>query len=191
MTNLRKRIRQEFLEFLFPAIFFLVALHFLAVIRAMMLEEYALAAATFLTATIAALVMAKVVLLADLLPFVDRFPGRPLIYNIAWKTGIYFVAALGAHYLEHLVHYLRKQGSLAAANRQLLENIVWPHFWAVQILALVLLLMYCTLWEVARAMGRDRVLQMFFGPSGKPPPGSAIGSEDKARTANAERAGPP
>ena len=31
------------------------------------------------------------VLIADMLPFINRFPHRPLIYNVAWKTVIYFV----------------------------------------------------------------------------------------------------
>jgi len=33
------------------------------------------------SATIAALVVAQVVLIADMLPFINRFPEKPLIYN--------------------------------------------------------------------------------------------------------------
>jgi len=41
---------------------------------------------------------------------------------------------------------------------------VWPHFWAIQILLVVLVLMYCTMREVIREIGGDKVRQMFFGP---------------------------
>jgi hypothetical protein len=33
-------------------------------------------------------VIAKVVLVADHVKFVNRFPDRPLIYNVVWKTAI-------------------------------------------------------------------------------------------------------
>jgi len=40
---------------------------------------------------------------------------------------------------------------------------VWPHFWAIQILLVVLILMYCTRHELARVIGRDKVREIFFG----------------------------
>ena len=47
----------------------------------------------------------------------------------------------------------------------MLAEIVWPHFWAVQILLLVLILFYNTMRELVRVIGRDKVLEMFFfGP---------------------------
>jgi hypothetical protein len=55
----------------------------------------------------------------------------------------------------------------------LLKEIVWPHFWAIQILLVVLILMYVTMREVIREIGKDKVRQMFFGP-----PQKASGSQD-------------
>jgi len=46
----------------------------------------------------------------------------------------------------------------------LLNEIVWPHFWAIQLWLLVLLFFYCALRELVRALGADRVRRMFFGP---------------------------
>ncbi len=105
--------------------------------------------------------------LTDLLPFINRFPGRPLIYNIAWKTTIYFVAAFVVRYLEAFIHFYRQQGQLLAANRHMLDEVIWTRFWAIQIWLTVLLLLYCTLDELVRALGRDRVRELFFGVSGK------------------------
>jgi hypothetical protein len=45
----------------------------------------------------------------------------------------------------------------------MLAETVWPHFWAVQILLLLLILLYCTIRELVRIIGRDRILAMFFG----------------------------
>src|SRR5207248_8381593 len=113
---------------------------------------------------IAALVMGKAVLLADMLPMINRFPHKPLIYNIAWKSSIYLVVSLFIHYLEHLVDFWRQTGDLVAGNKKLLTETVWPHFWAVQIMLLVLILVYCTGHEMVRVIGKEKALRILFGP---------------------------
>jgi uncharacterized membrane protein len=104
------------------------------------------------------------VLIADLLPFINRYPRKPLVYNVAWKTAIYVLIAMLVHYLERLVEFSRKAGGVVAGHRKLLAKIVWPHFWAVEILLVVLILMYCTTRELIRMIGADKVRRMFFGP---------------------------
>ena len=53
---------------------------------------------------------------------------------------------------------------LVAANHKLLAEFNWPHFWAIQILLGVLILMYCVASELARVIGRDKLKAIFFGP---------------------------
>ena len=48
------------------------------------------------------------------------------------------------------------------------DEIVWPHFWGVQLWLLVLLLVYCAIRELVRALGRERVTQMFFKEPASP-----------------------
>ena len=164
MSQLGRRIKEEVLEVIPPTIFFLIAFHILALFRALMLRQYGVEMSAVAGATIAALVVAKVVLLADLLPFVNRFPEKPLIYNVVWKTAIYVLAALVVHYLEHLVPRWWRARDFSTANRQLLYEVVWPHFWAIQLWLVVLLFLYCALRELVRALGADEVRRMFFGP---------------------------
>jgi hypothetical protein len=54
-------------------------------------------------------------------------------------------------------------GSFAAANERLRSEIVWPHFWAIQLWLVVLIFVYCTMRELVRVIGRERVLNIFFG----------------------------
>jgi hypothetical protein len=164
MNNVGARIKHEFKEAIPPFLYFLVAFHLVAVLRALMEEEYGIQPGTVMNATIGALIVAKVVLLADLLPMVNRFPDKPLVYNILWKTLIYQAAAIIVGYLEHLWDAYREVGSFAAANAHMVEAVVWPHFWAVQILMLVLFLNYTTLREISRAVGGKRMRVMFLGP---------------------------
>ncbi len=164
MNKALAKIEEEFVAMLPPTIFFFVALHIVAFIRVLMLKGTGIAPSTWVTVTIAALVLGKSVLLADMLPIINRFPAKPLIYNIAWKTIIYLVVAAFVHYLERLVDYWRATGSFVAGNEKLLAEIVWPHFWAIQIILSVLILTYCTMHELARLIGPDKARRMFFGP---------------------------
>jgi len=164
MSKVFAKIKEEIKELLPPTIFFFLALHLIAIIRFLLLEGTGITLGTSASVTVAALILGKAVLIADLLPFINRYPQKPLVYNIAWKTSIYVLVALLVHYLERLVEVWREAGGLVAANQKLLVEIVWPHFWAIQIVLALLILMYCTMREFVRVLGRDKVLRMLFGP---------------------------
>ena len=158
------KLKEEFFKLLPPTIFFFVALHIVMFIRVLMLEGTGLAPSSSVSIAVAALILGKAVLIADMLPMINRFPNKPLIYNVVWKTLIYLLAATLIHYLERLIDFWRQAGGLVAGNKELLAKIVWPHFWAIQIILLVLIVMYCTMHELVRVIGREKVLRIFFGP---------------------------
>src|SRR5262250_2843054 len=167
------KLKHEIHEVIPPTIFFLISFHIIVLDRALMAREYGLHLSSIAGATVGALLVAKVVLVADMLPFINRFPENPLIYNVVWKTAIYVAASLLVHYLEHLIPLWSKTGSLAEGNRDLWHEIVWPHFWAIQLWLVVLIFVYCAGRELVRVLGRDRVVHIFFG---HPPPSMSGGS---------------
>ena len=158
------KLKEEFFKLLPPTIYFFVALHIVAFVRVLMLKGTGLAPSSSISIAVAALILGKAVLIADLLPMINRFPNKPLIYNVAWKTLIYLLMATLIHYLERLVDFWRQTGSLVAGNEKLLAEIVWPHFWAIQIILFVLIVMYCIMHELVRVIGKEKVLRIFFGP---------------------------
>ena len=164
MTKLSTTLKKEFFELLPPTIFFFVALHIVAFIRVLMLKGTGVAPSSSISIAVAALILGKAVLIADLLPLINRFPNKPLIYNVAWKTLIYLLMATVIHYLERLIDFWRHTGSFVAGNKELLTKIVWPHFWAIQLILFVLIGMYCTMHELVRVIGKEKVLRIFFGP---------------------------
>lgn len=172
MSKLTSKIREEIAALIPPTIFFLVSLHIVAFVRSLMIRGTGVEPVALLSVTIGALVLGKAVLIADALPIINRFPDKPLIYNVAWKTAIYLLVAALLHYLERLWEYSRAAGGVAAGNRKLLAEIVWPHFWAIQILLFVLVVMYCTIHELIRAIGAAEVRRMFLGVR-RPPAASA------------------
>jgi len=164
MSKLSKKIKEEIGTLLPPTIFFFIVLHLVAFVRVLMLKGTGVSPATSVSATVAALILGKAVLIADSLSFVNRYPDKPLAYNVIWKTLIYALVAMLIHYMERLVHFWREAGGFIAGNEKLLAEIVWPHFWAIQILLVVLILMYSTMRELIRVIGGDKVRRMFFGP---------------------------
>jgi hypothetical protein len=164
MEKLFAKLKEEFFALLPPTLFFFIALHLVAFIHALMLKGTGISPLTSLSVTIAAIILGKAVLIADMLPFINRFPKHPLIYNVAWKTMIYLLLSMAIHYLERLIDFWRQAGGFVAGNQKLLAEIVWPHFWAIQIILFVLIVMYCTMHELVRVIGKEKVRRMFFGP---------------------------
>ena len=164
MSKVLEKIKEEFLAVLPPTIFFFVALHIVAFVRVLINKGTGIAPLSTISIAIAALILGKAVLVADMLPLINRYPDKPLIYNVAWKTTIYLLMSAFIHYLERLVDFWRSTGGLVAGNEKLLADTVWPHFWAIQIILLVLILMYCTTRELVRVIGREKVPAYIFGP---------------------------
>src|SRR5262249_57804287 len=108
--------------------------------------------------------LAKALLTAHILPAITRYPDKPLIYNVMWKTAIYLLVSAVIHYLERLFDFSREAGGIVAGNEKLLAEIVWAHFWATQIILLVLIATYCTMHELGRVIGGERMRPVFFGP---------------------------
>ena len=163
MSKILKMLKHEFLELLPPTIFFLIAFTLLMATQRLIQREYGLPLAGFGMAVIGALMVGKVVLIADHLPFVNKFPDKPLLYNVVWKTFIYIIAAILVRYAEHLIPLLGEHESFMAANRYLLEHVVWPHILMIQMWLSVLFFIFCAMRELVRVIGREKVIQMFIG----------------------------
>lgn len=161
--KLLKAIKNDFFEILPPTIFFFTAFVLILTTKRMILSEYQISWTGFGAAVVGAVLAGKVVLMVDKLPLVNQFPDRPLIYNTLWRSLLYFLAALVVRYLDQLVHFLRRHDGFMEANRQMLAEVVWPHFWLLQMWLAVLFLIFCALRELTRAIGRDEFVHMFFG----------------------------
>lgn len=163
MAKVLKVIIHEIRELLPAFIFFLLTFSLIIATDTLVTEEYGLRPFHIIGAVVLALVVAKVLLLANLLPFVNAFPDKPLIYNTLWKTLLYMIFANILVYLEHLIEYIIRYGSLASANQHLIEKIVWPRYWAIQIWLAVLLFVFTAFQELTRTLGEGRLRRMFFG----------------------------
>ena len=164
MRTVTLKIKRELIKVLPPTLFFFIILHIVALIRALMIKGTGVDLPTSTSVLIASLILGKSVLVADMLPFINRFPEKPLIWNVTWKTLIYAVVALVVHYLERLYEYWKEAPSFMDANALLWSSMNWPRFCAVQILLITVISMYCVIAELARVIGGHRLKVMFVGP---------------------------
>ena len=164
MYKILEKLKEEFFAILPPTIFFFVALHIVTFIRVLMAVGSHFQPLSTVSIAVASLVLGKSVLIADMLPPINRYPNKPLAYNIVWKTVIYLLMATVIHYVERLIDFSRQAGGIVAGNEKLFAEIVWPHFWAVEILLFVLIVNYCTARELVRVIGKQKMLRLFFGP---------------------------
>jgi hypothetical protein len=164
MHKIVKKLKEEFFAIMPPTIFFFVALHIVTFIRVLMARGSHFEPLSTVSIAVAALILGKAVLIADMLPPINRYPHKPLAYNIVWKTLIYLLIASVIHYLERLIDFSREAGGLVPGNEKLLAEIVWPHYWAVQMILFLLILVYCTARELVRVIGKEKMLRLFFGP---------------------------
>lgn len=163
MAKVFKTVVHEIRELLPAFIFFALAFNVIVITDALTTEEYGIRPFHMVGAIVLALIVAKTLLLANLLPFIDAFPEKPLIYNTLWKTFIYTVFAVIILYIEHLIRFSSKYGSVAAGNQQLIREVDWPRFWAVIIWLATLLFVFTASLELSRKLGPGKLRQMFFG----------------------------
>ena len=163
MQKILRAIKRELLEVVPPAIFFFVAFNVITFTKGLMLEQYGIKFSGFIAAAVGALIVAKVVLIADRIPFINKYPDKPLIYNAAWKTIIYVLVTLVVRFLEYLLPLWWKYRDVSVAMERLWNEIIWPHFWAIQIWLVCLFFVYVSFREFARAVGEERFFKMFLG----------------------------
>lgn len=103
MSKVVEAIKHEVVEILPAWIYFFITFQAVEFTQALMLRTYDIHVSTFISATIGSLLTAKVVLVAGFLPFLERFPDSPIIYNVIWKTLIFYLVAIAFQVLEHVL----------------------------------------------------------------------------------------
>jgi hypothetical protein len=89
-----QRLKAELLSVLPPVVFFFLAVNLINITHALFFHKQHIVVYPELTLLIGAAVVGKVLAVVDLLPIMNVFQGKPLIYTTLWKTSIYSLGAL-------------------------------------------------------------------------------------------------
>jgi hypothetical protein len=160
----RDFIVRELHHMLPPTVFFLISFNVIVLTVALIADGTAASLPGHATASLAALVCGKAVLIADALPFFNRYPEKPLIWNTAWKAALYLAVTLIIRLAERLISAATGDYGFASGLEHEIAVFEWPRFWAIQLWLAILFVGYAGSGELSRVIGRSRIVKMFFGP---------------------------
>jgi len=154
----------EFRQMLPPTIFFFLGFNLILFTKRLILEDYLIQFTGFFLATVSALVIGKVVLVAEMMPLLRRFDGEPLAKPILFKTVVYTLLVLVARLLEAFVHYVAGGGAVGRGGfiEEQLGSFSWHRFIATQMWIFVLFLVYVTANEINQLLGDGELFKIFF-----------------------------
>ena len=145
-----------------PTIFFFVGFNLILWTKRMILQEQGVEFSGFFTATVAALLVGKAVLITDNMPFMRRFDGAPLIQPILFKSAVYWLCVLIVRLAEGLVDFLAAGGAIGDFPAHLVEHFSWSRFLLIQVWLMVLFLVYVTTHELNMLIGDGELYRLFF-----------------------------
>jgi hypothetical protein len=145
-----------------PTIFFFVGFNLILWTKHLILREYGIDFSGLVTATLAALLVGKAVLVTDNLPFMHRFDAAPMIRPILFKSAIYWACVFIVRLVEGLIHFLVDGGAMSDFPAFLVERFSWSRFLSIQIWLMVLFLVYVTIHELNMLFGDGELYRLFF-----------------------------
>lgn len=162
---------EEFRRYIIAFLYLYVLLGVFTIHEDMVLRERSLGLAPHGWALVNALVLGKVMLVAEQLRLGTRIKPNPLIYPIVIEAFILAVLFLAIHVLEHVIAGMIHGEALAASIPMIGGGgplgIAFAGF-----SFFVALIPFCGFRQVSRAVGPERMRALLFGPP-PPPPGSA------------------
>lgn len=168
MSGLVAKAKEEVRKILVVAVFFSAGFCLILASNRLLTEGSRVELASLSRAILGGLIVAKVLLSVDLLPFVHAFPGKPLVQNILWKSSLYVAGGVIFLYIEPLLKNLFKGAGLFVSHSRAWQELMLPRTWSTVIWVAMLMTVFVTLQELSRVIGKDQLKQMFFGRRGKP-----------------------
>jgi hypothetical protein len=155
--------------------YFAVILVGFNVYERLVLSEYAVDYAQVGVSLVEALVLAKVVLLADAVGLGERYRDRPLIVPTLYKSLVLCLAVLVVVALEHFVKGLIR-GQSPAVVWSAIRRGGWKEPAARVVMIVVALIPFCALREIGRQLaGDDEPLRrLFIRKPGQPRGGAPV-----------------
>jgi hypothetical protein len=161
------RVKHEIGKILAAAVFFSTGFCLIHVSNRLLTAGSTVELASLSRAIIGGLIVAKVLSIVDLLPFVHAFPGRPLVLNIVWKTWFYVAGGVIFLYVEPFLKDLVKGAGLFASHSRAWQELMMPRTWATLIWVAMLLAVFVSFQELSRVIGKQQFKHMIVGCRGK------------------------
>lgn len=162
--HIGKIIRQEIAHILPVFFFFLIFFTLINWIETYLFERVGMEEIKFIQVALAAALIAKIVLVLDHTPWIDRFKKYPLAVPVVWKTFLYWIILfLVRLFIKFVPIYWDNSGEFTDNFNRFFDSINWNLFLSVQAYYLMLLFIFVTFKELVNKIGKKKVLELFFG----------------------------
>lgn len=145
-----------------PTLYFFVVFNLISFTTDLLVHNHWFRPSSFVLATVTALVVGKVVLVADKVRVIDKFRGGPLIRPILYKTVFYSLVVLVVRFLEKVARFAVDAGGVGQAFQDALNDFSWHRFIAVHLWIFVCFLVYVTATEFNALVGQGQLFRLFF-----------------------------
>jgi hypothetical protein len=150
-------IRELLAIFAYLAVFFLVFKFYTRLV----LEEYGIDFFAYGLTILKALMLAKIILTADMLHIGERYQQRPLIIPTVYKTITFSIFTLVFEILEHIIIGVFHGKGVSAVFAEILDK-GWPHLAGMTLVVFVAFLPFFAFRETDRILGEAKLIDWFF-----------------------------
>jgi hypothetical protein len=168
MRRVVAKAKEELGKILVVAVFFSAGFCLIHIANQLLTEGSHVEIASLARAILGGLIVAKVLLSVNLLPFVHAFPGKPLLPNIMWKSSLYVAGGVIFLYIDPLLKNLFRGAGISVSHSRAWHEVMLSRTWASVIWVAMLMTVFVTLQELARVIGKEELRYMFFGRRRKP-----------------------
>jgi hypothetical protein len=143
------------------SVFFVIFVLFLFMKKSL-LDDYDVNFYIVSTALVGSLIIAKVVLIFDLLPLTKKTDALLNIYRVFLRSLIYIFGYVIFTFLEHLIKGLFDGESYSQALKTTVHHLFSPAFITTFIGVFIAFLFFNTFWIIRASIGTTALYNMFF-----------------------------
>jgi uncharacterized membrane protein len=164
MARLWSLIKKEALSVLPAVIYFAISFNLILFSDSLLLRTHDIPIPfSYCSVTLGALIAGKVIIIVNTFPFLNKFPDKPLVYNIVWKFFIYAVFIFLLRVAENFIHASLHFHSWTKGWLHVELTLQTARFWSIELWLFLLFFLFIFYNELVDNMGRDKVRKMLFG----------------------------
>jgi hypothetical protein len=160
--SFKQKLFKEIKSVALATIYFAIWLGLLMFLKTMILTEYKVEFSGISKAIIGALILAKVVLVIDLIPLANWTRKHPAVYFIFFRTLFNIIAVFFLLMLEKAFETRHEYGGFGSAISQGFQHRDVYHVWANVTVVSIAVFWFNVIFVLRRYLGEQKLRQVFF-----------------------------
>ena len=170
--SLKTRALHEAREFFWIFVYLWLCFALFILYKSLILAQHDIDYAGYGVAFVKALVLGKVILIAETLDVADKHKDKPLIYPTLYKSVVFFVILVVFSVLEHVVRGLFNHLTVTESLSEIGGGSL-PAILAEGLVMFVTLVPFFAFREIGRVLGENKLYHLFFVEGSRATPGSS------------------